>query len=812
MPVDTRENAAELSFGEFTLDPIDERLRGPAGPVKLGNKAFRLLLLLAGQPGRLVTKEDLFSSVWDGTIVSEAALTSAMKELRRALGDDTKTPRFIESVYGRGYRFVAAVTRTEPSAPRLPAAATTPPGDAELPKGGRAAGEVGKPPLLYIPAIDDSAVRAGHPHLALVLREEILFALSRFRDIRLVSDAELSAAPAASDCGDRDYQLSVVLLEVGGIRAFAKLSRLASQAIVWADSITLPAEAVGQCVEQLVRRIAAAALPRLHEDVMRNLPDMPSAAYDVYFANKLKMRNVAGVAEARAIAAEWETLIAEHPRFVQAYAPLVRLYNTDFCYTGLGTSRADERRRAHELARRALMLDPGESHLHTVNGWCELWAGAAHRAAEHFEEALQLNPYNKARLIEAATAFMFLGDLDRAAALLERCRNLTPFPTEAPYEEEGFLHLLRGEYEAAASRLALATRTHPDDSATGGPTVMSELYTLLVAAGEGRRGPGGARLRLARPDGAPLVRIGAVRRGGDQGLGALPPPVPVGAGPQALRGPPRQGPFGGGGLAARPRQSAREDRLHRRRAHPRSRPRVECACERGLGIEALERNMRRLEQCAKLTARLQGGPAPVDIMDAARPLQDPARLGRCEPPAADQARQGRPHFDERNRERLPLLFGRSVDQRDFVVPDERAARIGAVDRADTLHAERRHLRRAQRADTARADHPRAGGEREQDFLVADGRPVIEIAVDEADGKLGARFEAEDIPRFRGRTPGRAFEARAGGGRKRRACEDDDLHRFASRLVRFRDPRPGTNAFTTASPSRSRPSCFTATEE
>jgi tetratricopeptide (TPR) repeat protein len=338
--------------------------------------------------------------------------------------------------------------------------------------------------LLYIPAIDDETLRGAHPHLALVLREEILFALSRFRDIRLVSDTEIGDAPAAESYGERDYQLSVKLLDIGSaIRAFARLTRLSAQSIVWADTINLPADTVGQCVEQLVRRIAAAALPRLHEDVLRNLPEQPSGVYDVYFMNKLRMRTIATVAEARSLAADWEELIERNPRFVQAYAPLVRLYNTDFCYTGPGASGADERRRAHELARRAVAMDPGESHLHTVKGWCDLWAGEPARAREHFEEALQLNPYNKARLIEVATALMFLGELDRGAELLDRCRKLTPFATEAPYEEEGFLHLLRGEYAEAAERLALSTRTHPDDCATGGPTVMSELYTLLAAAG-----------------------------------------------------------------------------------------------------------------------------------------------------------------------------------------------------------------------------------------------------------------------------------------------------------------------------------------
>jgi DNA-binding winged helix-turn-helix (wHTH) protein/tetratricopeptide (TPR) repeat protein len=463
--------AGTLSFGAFTIDLGDERLIGPAGPVKLGNKAYRLLLQLLEQDGRLVTKEDLFSTVWDGTIVSEAALTSAVKELRRALGDDTKTPTFIESVYGRGYRFLAPVTRGSET-PAAPAQAQ--------PRVPAPTAEGGDPPLLYIPPLDDEAVRGGHPHLGTVLREEILFALSRFRDIRLVSDSEPSA-PAAGH-GERDYQLDIRLLQLGStIRVFARISRLSSQEIIWADTMSLPEDTVGQAAEQTVRRIAAAALPRLHDDVLRHLPEQPSGVHDLYFVNRLRMRSLDSIREARALAESWEALIEQHPAFLQAYPPLIRLYNTDFAFTGIGASGPGERRRAYELARRAVTIDPTESHLHTTKGWCHLWAGEWALARAHVGEALQLNPYNKARLLEAATAYMFLDELDAAADLLERCRNLTSFATEAPYEEEGLLLLLQSDYRGAAERLALATRNHPDDAAAGGPTVLSDLYALLAA-------------------------------------------------------------------------------------------------------------------------------------------------------------------------------------------------------------------------------------------------------------------------------------------------------------------------------------------
>lgn len=463
---------ADLSFGEYRLDRADERLWGPSGPVRLGNKAFRVLLLLAEQQGRLLTKEALFSSVWDGTIVSESALTSVIKELRRALGDESKEPRFIESAYGRGYRFLPEVRCAAADAPREAAAPASPAASMIEPPAPR----LGRPPLLYVGAFDDATVRDKQPHLAEVLREEILFALSRFRDIRLVSNVDADSAPPSSDYDSRDYMLTVKLIDDGSaVRAFARLARLSSQEIIWADQIEVATGHLGQNVEQFVRKIAAAALPRLRDDVLGNLPQEADDVYDLHFINRLRLRSLNSLAAAQRLAASWERLIEQRPSFGHAHPPLIRLYNTDFCYTGLGSTGPSERTRAYELAHKAVAIDPTDSHFHTVKGWCHLWAAEATLAREHLHEALRLNPYNQERLVQVATALMFLDDLDEAGELLERCRNLTPFATHAPHEEEGLLHLLRDEFDLAVERLTRAARR----------TISSDLYALLASAGAG---------------------------------------------------------------------------------------------------------------------------------------------------------------------------------------------------------------------------------------------------------------------------------------------------------------------------------------
>ena len=99
-------------FGPFTLDVVDERLWKRDESVPLGHKAFTVLVRLVNEHNQLVTKDQLLASAWPDTAVSEAVLTTAMREIRLAIGDTARTPRFVETVHGRGYRFIAPLVAT----------------------------------------------------------------------------------------------------------------------------------------------------------------------------------------------------------------------------------------------------------------------------------------------------------------------------------------------------------------------------------------------------------------------------------------------------------------------------------------------------------------------------------------------------------------------------------------------------------------------------------------------------------------------------------------------------------------------------
>src|SRR5262245_6975356 len=97
-------------FAPFRLDLGAERLWRQTEAVRLTAKAFAVLRYLVEHAGQLVTKDDLFAAVWGATYVSEAAMAMCIREIRQALGDAAQTPQYVETVRGRGYRFVAPVS------------------------------------------------------------------------------------------------------------------------------------------------------------------------------------------------------------------------------------------------------------------------------------------------------------------------------------------------------------------------------------------------------------------------------------------------------------------------------------------------------------------------------------------------------------------------------------------------------------------------------------------------------------------------------------------------------------------------------
>src|SRR6267378_3812117 len=110
MPLEIQE---KYEFGPFRLDPTEHTLLRDDQVVALTPKAFETLALLVRSSGHLVRKEELIERVWRDTIVEEGNLNVIIHTLRKALGDDPRESKYIETVAKCGYRFVADVRKAE---------------------------------------------------------------------------------------------------------------------------------------------------------------------------------------------------------------------------------------------------------------------------------------------------------------------------------------------------------------------------------------------------------------------------------------------------------------------------------------------------------------------------------------------------------------------------------------------------------------------------------------------------------------------------------------------------------------------------
>ena len=102
-----------ISFGEFELDTVHRRLLREGKPLALNAKTFDLLAFLVENNGQVLSKGEILDAVWAGQFVEEANLSVQISALRKALGEKKEAPRFLVTIPGKGYKFVADVNNED---------------------------------------------------------------------------------------------------------------------------------------------------------------------------------------------------------------------------------------------------------------------------------------------------------------------------------------------------------------------------------------------------------------------------------------------------------------------------------------------------------------------------------------------------------------------------------------------------------------------------------------------------------------------------------------------------------------------------
>lgn len=280
-----------LVAGALCVDLQDARVTLDGKTVRLGMRAFNLLVVLMERPQVLLTKDELFARVWTGLHVSDAVLTTAMKELRQAIGDPARQPRFIETAHGRGYRFLLPVERSETmgSPAADPPAVTNRRGPVRKRRIGMIAAGLlilvavvavwagfdpsrshavvkPDPKSIVVMPFEDLSPGGDQRWFADGLAEEVQTALSRTPDLRVVSRASAARLSREGASGARvAEQLATAQFLEGSVRragdrvrVTVKLVRAVDGAQIWSQSYDRDASDVISIQEDIAFRIASA--------------------------------------------------------------------------------------------------------------------------------------------------------------------------------------------------------------------------------------------------------------------------------------------------------------------------------------------------------------------------------------------------------------------------------------------------------------------------------------------------------------------------------------------------------------------------
>jgi len=445
-------------FDRFELDLAQQELRRDGASLPLEPQVFAVLALLVEHRERLVSKDELIEKVWDGRAISESALSSRIKSARQALGDDGRAQRFIKTVHGRGFRFVAAEADARGSVPGEvlgevvePIAAGARPSIAVLPF--RVVGEAGPRSTL--------AEAIAHELIAELSRLRWLFVTARASSFRLGGEGADPCA-AGRTLGVR-YCLSGSLEQ--GARRLALAVELVDTrdgGVVWADRQAASLDDVHALRAELVGRILAALeleIP-IHEAARARL--RVSEDLDAWSAYHLGLQHMFRFnrSDNRAAAAHFERAVALDPGFARGHAGLsfVHFQNAFLRQT---EDVAGERRRARVRAENGLALDPIDPFVNFTMGRSFWLEGDLAGSVPWLERAIAVCPNYAQGVYARGWTASLAGDAVLGRAQVDLAMRLSPLDP-LRYAMEGtraFTHLALGEDREAADWADRAARS-----------------------------------------------------------------------------------------------------------------------------------------------------------------------------------------------------------------------------------------------------------------------------------------------------------------------------------------------------------------
>jgi len=370
-----------INFGPFEADLQARELRKNGVRLRLPNQSFQILQMLLQRPGALVSREELHAALWsaDTFVDFQKGINAAIKRLRQTLGDSADSPRYVETLHRRGYRFIGTI-----------------PAQAQLVAQPRAAS------VAVLPFVN----LGGEPQnefFADGITEDVIAHLAKIRSLKVISRTSVMAfkkrESALRDIGEK---LGASTLLDGSVRRAGNRVRIVAQLVdaasdehIWAETYDRDLTDIFAIQTDVALQIANALRAELsHEERTRvgRRPTYNLEAYEFYLRGRDSLKRFSEEGYRRSLI-EFDAAIALDPDFALAWASIAEVHAVVSMGGGVIKSPEETVLHAKKAAARALQLDDELGEAHSVAGLIQLvfdfnWSGAERL----FQRAIELSP------------------------------------------------------------------------------------------------------------------------------------------------------------------------------------------------------------------------------------------------------------------------------------------------------------------------------------------------------------------------------------------------------------------------------------
>ena len=473
----------QLAFGDYVLDGGRRELRRGSEQVVLEPQVFDVLLYLALNRDRVVSKDDLIAAVWNGRIISESTLSSRIAAARKAVGDSGERQVLIKTYARKGFRFAGDIrvdhaadaaeaprerARTAPEGPHTPADADSL-DNAPGPAGSGAALNWGGRPSVAVLPFTNLSGDPEQEYFSEGITEDVIAALSKSRSLAVIArNSSFAFKDAGGDARQAGLTLGADYLVEGSVRKIGQRVRITAQLVeteggrqLWAERYDRDLEDLFALQDEITTAIAARIEPEIGaaERLRVERKAVPTLhAWDFFRLGTKHFYKSTGAdnLEAQRLfhrAIELDPSLAEAYGYLSYALVLSMVYfEADPC-----DERLDE---AVAVGRKGVELDDQDGLLRFMYGRALLARKAYGDALAELETAVELNPYLAVSYCGLGDTLTYEGRISEAIPYFQKAIDLSPYdPLRwAFYSYRALAHIFAREFELACDWAQRATR------------------------------------------------------------------------------------------------------------------------------------------------------------------------------------------------------------------------------------------------------------------------------------------------------------------------------------------------------------------